>query len=75
MNSIETAETRPRIVSGVESWISEERILTLTMSAAPSTNSEASEAKNEVERPKTIVARPKIATAANILVPTRCLIE
>src|SRR5690349_11788029 len=34
MKSMETADTRPRIASGVESWIRLPRILTLTMSEA-----------------------------------------
>ena len=36
------------------------------MSAAPSTNSAASDKGKKVERPNTMVATPKIATAANI---------
>src|ERR1043165_4076411 len=65
MNSMETAETRPRITSGVESWIRLPRILTLTMSDAPNTNSASSDSGNQVERPNTMVAMPKTATAAN----------
>ncbi len=73
MNSMDTALTRPRMVSGVDSWIRLPRTFTLTMSEAPSTNSASSDSGNQVDRPNTMVATPKIATAANILPPTRVL--
>ena len=41
MVSCDTADTRPRIASGVWSWISDERTYTETMSAAPATASAA----------------------------------
>ena len=40
-----------------------QRILTLTMSDAPSTNSASSESGNQVDRPNTMVATPNTATA------------
>ena len=42
----EIAETRPRIASGVLSWTSELRMNTMTMSAAPSSASSASDSGN-----------------------------
>src|SRR5208337_3772707 len=64
-----TALTRPRIASGVASWVRVVRTYTLTMSEAPRTNSAAIESTKFFERPKTIVAIPKIATHANIASP------
>src|SRR6185437_2803288 len=69
MNSIETADTRPRMKSGVASWIRVLRIFTLTMSVAPSRNRQNSDKGNQVERPKPMVARPKAATTANMRPP------
>ena len=67
MNTESTALTRPRIASGVSSWIIVWRTTTLTMSAAPVTHSAASDSANEVDRPKTSVARPNTAIAAEQL--------
>jgi hypothetical protein len=50
------------------------RILTLTMSDAPSTTSASSDTGNQVESPNTMVATPNTATEANITGPTFCRI-
>ena len=69
MNSALTAETRPRIASGVCSCTSDERTTTLTMSEAPRVDSAMSDSVNELETPKIIVAIPNNATAPNISRP------
>ena len=62
MNIELTADTRPRIASGVRNWTSDCRTTTLTMSAVPSTTSAASDNANERDNPNTMVATPKTAT-------------
>src|SRR3712207_6544697 len=66
-----TAETRPRIWSGVRSCTSVCRITTLMLSNAPVKNSMANESQNDLDSPKTIVARPNPATARSRLRPAR----
>ena len=63
MNTEATALTRPRIASGVSSWIIVWRTTTLTMSAAPVTHSASIDSANEVDSPNTSVARPNTAIA------------
>ena len=57
-NSEFTALTRPRMSSGVSSWISVMRMTTLIMSAAPSTASSAIDRMNERDSAKTMIAMP-----------------
>ncbi len=70
MNSMFTALTRPRMASGVENWISDERMYMLTMSAPPATNSAANDSQNRLDSAKTMLARPNTATAMNMVMPT-----
>src|SRR5437870_13045086 len=58
-----TAETRPRLESGVRIWISEWRMTTEMLSKAPVRTRAIIESVKERERPKRIVARPKALTA------------
>src|SRR5260370_18539395 len=67
--SLFTALTRPRIASGVASWVRVARTYTLTMSDAPSTNSAAIESAKLCDNPETILANPKIQTPADIASP------
>jgi hypothetical protein len=71
MKMLFTAPTRPRSSSGVRIWTSVLRTTTLTLSAAPSTRSAASDSGNDFESPKTIVARPKATTAVSSVRPAR----
>ena len=57
-NSELTALTRPRMSSGVSSWISVMRITTLVMSAVPSIASNAIESKNDCDSANTMIATP-----------------
>src|SRR5205823_10755854 len=63
INRLLTAETRPRISSGVSSCTRVCRTTTLTLSTAPQTKSIANDSQNDRERPKTTVARPNPVTA------------
>jgi hypothetical protein len=74
MKSALTADTRPRIASGVCNCTSDERTTTLTMSAAPMSARAASESTNERDTPNTIVRSPNSATAPNIRRPARRVI-
>ena len=74
MNSRFTADTRPRISSGVLSCTSVERTTTLTTSAAPSTAIAAIDSGSERDRPNTIVASPNSTTEPNISGPARPVI-
>src|SRR5438034_1390942 len=58
MNRLFTAETRPRVSSGVSSCTSVCRTTTLTLSTAPQRKSIANENQNHLEKPKAIVASP-----------------
>ena len=71
MKTLLTAETRPRMASGVSICTSVWRTTTLTLSRAPTRNIIASESQNERDRPKTIVAAPKPATAQSSVRPAR----
>ena len=62
MNTMLTALTRPRISSGVLSWIMVERTMTLIVSAAPTRKSMISESVNDRDRPKATVKAPNAAT-------------
>jgi len=69
MNSMDTEDTRPRMWSGVASWIRVWRMLTLIMSAAPPMKRTAPDSQTLVDRPKVRVQTPNTATAANIHLP------
>ena len=71
MKTLFTAETRPRMSSGVSIWISVWRTTTLMLSRAPITNMAASESQKFRDNPKTIVATPKPATAWSMVRPAR----
>src|ERR1700726_4194332 len=58
--------TRPRISSGVASWIKVIRTYTLTISEASSIVSATIDLVKSVESPNIIVATPKTAIQANI---------
>src|SRR5882724_6598928 len=63
MNRLFTAETRPRISSGVSNCTSVCRTTTLTLSTTPQINSIANESQNQRDKPNAIVAIPNAATA------------
>ena len=69
MNRVETADTRPRMASGVTICTRLWRTYTLTMSAPPSTASAATESHSPRDRAKPRVATPNTATARNIQAP------
>ena len=71
MNTALTAETRPRMSSGVSICTRVWRTNTLTMSAAPSTSRQSSDNGRLVDNPKPMVATPNSATAWNIRRPVR----
>ena len=58
VNSEFTALTRPRMESGVSICTSVSLMNTLTMSAAPTTNMQASDRRKSVDRPKARMAAP-----------------
>src|SRR5947209_18034411 len=62
MNRLFTADTRPRISSGVSNCTSVCRTTTLTLSTAPQINSSANESQNQRDKPNTIGATPKAST-------------
>ena len=65
-----TADTRPRMSSGVSSCIKVNRVTTLMVSAAPVTANATIERIKSCEIPNTTLAKPNTATAANMLCPT-----
>ena len=65
-----TALTRPRISTGVRNCTSENRITTLTTSAAPITASAASDSTRWADRPNTISATPNTVSTPNTTLPT-----
>src|ERR1017187_2531531 len=64
-----TALTRPRISSGVESWMSVWRTITLTMSHAPISANAASERASLRDKPKITVKTPKPHTHHSMIAP------
>src|SRR5438477_8186149 len=56
-----TAETRPRISSGVTNCSIEPRMITLTLSSAPMQDSIANDNQSAVDSPKMTVATPNPA--------------
>jgi hypothetical protein len=71
MKTMFTALTRPRISSGVPSCTIVWRMITLTMSQAPTAISDAIDSARLRERPNTIVKTPKPATHQSIVAPAR----
>ena len=70
MNTAFTALTRPRMWSGVSSWMSMWRMNTLTSSAPPSTASATIDSAKFEDSPNTAVAAPNRPTHANSHRPT-----
>src|SRR5207302_4990275 len=62
MKMLLTAETRPRISSGVTNCTMDPRMITLTLSNAPIRNNTTSENQNILDNPKRIVATPNPVT-------------
>src|ERR1019366_9868070 len=62
MNTLLTAETRPRISLGVRNCTKLCRTTTLMLSDAPQTASISSDNQNDVESPKTMVTMPNVVT-------------
>src|SRR6202040_4231298 len=69
MKMLFTAETRPRISSGVTSCTIEPRMITLTLSTAPAINSIDTDNQKALERPKIIVAIPNAVTHQSNVLP------
>ena len=69
MNSELTALTRPRMASGVDNCTSVPRMITLTMSDAPSSSSAISDKDRLRESPNTMVNTPNPATHHSMVVP------
>ena len=65
MKILFTAETRPRISSGVTSCRIEPRMITLTLSNAPAKKSMPNESQKAFDNPKTMVAIPNPLTHQN----------
>src|SRR5205823_7364131 len=64
-----TAETRPRISSGVTNCTIEPRMITLTLSNAPTRNNKPSDNQSAFDKPKMTVAIPKPVTHQNNAFP------
>src|SRR5947208_13147088 len=62
MKMLFTDETRPRISSGVTSCTMDPRMITLTLSNAPTRNNKPSDNQNVLDNPKRIVAMPNPVT-------------
>src|SRR5579859_4541954 len=71
MNTLLTAETRPRISLGVPDCTRLWRTTTLTLSAAPLHANISNDNQNHVDRPKTMVTTPNAATASSNARPAR----
>src|SRR3954465_440570 len=69
MKMLFTAETRPRISSGVTNCTIDPRMITLTLSSAPITNNVANDSQSAVDNPKTMVAKPNPETHHNKILP------
>src|SRR5947207_13457958 len=68
-----TDETRPRISSGVTSCTIEPRMITLTLSNAPTRHSSPSDNQNTFDNPNRLVAKPNPVTHQNNALPARFL--
>ena len=69
MKILFTAETRPRISSGVTSCTMLPRMMTLMLSKAPMRKSIANENQSARENPKKMVAMPKPVTHQSNVLP------
>src|SRR5215472_6887303 len=68
-----TDETRPRISSGVTSCTIDPRMITLTLSNAPTRNNKPSDNQNILDKPKRIVATPNPVTHHSKVLPARLI--
>src|SRR5206468_11162021 len=66
-----TDETRPRISSGVTNCTIEPRMITLTLSNAPTRHSTPSDNQNVFDNPNRMVAKPNPVTHQNNALPAR----
>ena len=73
INTRSTAETRPRIESGVRNGTSTPRMTMLTLSNAPTSASAPSDSQKLRDKPKIIVATPKPATTHSKVLPACCI--
>src|SRR6266513_482254 len=71
MKMLFTAETRPRISSGVISCTIEPRMITLTLSNAPIRNNKPSDNQSALDKPKRMVAMPQPVTHQIKVLPAR----
>src|SRR6266566_4151510 len=71
MKMLFTAETRPRISSGVTSCTIEPRMITLTLSNAPIRNNRPNDSQNAFDKPKRTVAIPNPVTHHSNVLPAR----
>jgi hypothetical protein len=71
MKILFTAETRPRISSGVTSCTMEPRMITLTLSNAPTRNKKPSDNQSVFDKPKRMVTIPKPLTHQSNVLPAR----
>src|SRR6059058_6027503 len=69
MKMLFTDETRPRISSGVTSCTIEPRMITLTLSNAPTRHSSASDNENTFDNPNRRVAKPNPVTHQSNALP------
>src|ERR1700730_16272213 len=69
MKILFTAETRPRISSGVTSCTIDPRMITLTLSNAPARNNAPNDNHKAVDKPKTMIANPKPLTHQSNALP------
>src|SRR5260370_38334455 len=73
MKILFTADTRPRISSGVTNCTIEPRMMTLTLSNAPMRRSTPSDNQNTFDKPNRMVARPNQVTHQITVLPPRFL--
>src|SRR5882724_5194132 len=73
MKILFTDETRPRISSGVTNCTMEPRMITLTLSNAPTKSNKPSDNQNTLDKPNRMVAIPNPATHHSKFLPA-CLI-
>src|SRR5450631_2179861 len=68
---LKTADTRPRIASGVRVWVMVDRQTALTLSAAPASANSTAAGQSAVMNPAAAIANPQTATAASTIRPRR----
>src|SRR6266436_7181901 len=69
MKILFTDETRPRISSGVTNCTMEPRMITLTLSNAPTKSNNPSDNQNTLDKPNRIVAVPNPITHQSNVLP------